>query len=259
MFTFSKFNSKKSTVLFFLSAVILFIVLFFLKSVVLEILRVPLAVQSNLTREFKGLFTYKFVLNENAILKNQIDILRRDIIMLGELKLENERLKNLLALQENSKFITVAAKVIAWDPNSWSSGVVLDRGKKQGIGRGNIVISELGLIGRVLEVTGNTAKVMLINDPDSAFGAFVQRTRDDGLVSGSFYGGLILRYLDKDSQVGLGDLVLTSGIASNCPAGLLIGKIKSIEGDSGNLSKYCVLQSAIDLKKINEVLVIIRK
>ena len=54
---------------------------------------------------------------------------------------------------------------------------------------GNLVINDEGLLGRIVEVSGNSSKIMLVNDPDSAVGAFIQRTREEGLVLGTLLGG----------------------------------------------------------------------
>lgn len=176
--------------------------------------------------------------------------------MLDELRQENERLKKLLALKQGSLFLTVAAEVIAGFPDNWSRGVMIDKGLRAGIKVGNAVIGESGLAGRVVEVSLQTAKVMLLNDPDSSVSAFLQRTREEGLISGNIAGTLQMRYLDKDSDVAIGDVILTSGLTRNYPPGLLIGRVIGINDDPHGLDKRCLVEPFVNLKSIEEVLVI---
>lgn len=177
--------------------------------------------------------------------------------MINELRQENERLKKLLSFREQSQFTTVAAKVIARDPNNWSRGIVIDKGFKQGIRPEDVVISESGLVGRVTETTGSISKIILINDPDSSTAAIIQRTREEGLVSGTLLGVVAMRYLEKNSDVSIGDIAVTSGVTKNYPASILIGKVEQVENDAQGLGKYCVIAPEVDLKRIEEVLVIV--
>lgn len=176
--------------------------------------------------------------------------------MLFELRQENERLKKLLAFKQGAPFLTVAAEVIAGFPDNWSRGVMIDKGARAGIKAGNAVMLESGLAGRVIEVSDHTAKIMLLDDPDSSVSAFVQRTREEGLISGNIAGGLQMRYLDKDSAVAVGDVILTSGLTRNYPPSLPIGRVSGINDDAQGLSKRCLVEPFVNLKSIEEVLVI---
>ena len=230
-----------------------------LKSSIFSLFFLPLEITSSFIADTKAVLTYKFILEENIRLKKEISRSKSDSLMVTELQLENERLKKFLSLKDNYQFKTAAARVIARDPDNWSAGIIINKGSKQGITPGKLVINDEGLLGRIVEVSGDSSKIMLVNDPDSAVGAFIQRTREEGLVLGTLLGGLVMRYLDKDSDIIPGDIVLASGINQELPSGVLIGSIEAVKDDDQGLGKYCPVKTAVNLKRIREVLVIVGK
>ena len=256
-----KFNPAKfPPPLISLIVVILFFVFSLpLKSGVLSLFSLPLEIASSFIADTKAVITYKFILNDNLRLKKEISRSKSDSIRVNELQLENERLKKLLSLKDSYQFKTAAARVIARDPDNWSAGIIINKGSKQGITPGKLVINDEGLLGRIMEVSGDSSKIMLVNDPDSAVGAFIQRTREEGLVLGTLLGGLVMRYLDKDSDIIPGDIVLASGINQELPSGVLIGSIEAVKDDDQGLGKHCPVKTAVNLKRIREVLVIVGK
>lgn len=240
----------------FIIVIISFILTALLKPKLLDVFLFPLKAASSFASDISALITYKFIQSENKNLKSQLSELARDAVLLDELRQENERLKKLLVLKQDALFLTVAAEVIAGLPDNWSRGVMIDKGVSAGIKVGNAVIAESGLAGRVVEVSHQTAKIMLLDDPDSSVSAFLQRTGEEGLVSGNISGGLQMRYLDKNSGVVIGDVVLTSGLTQNYPPSLVIGRVTRINDDPQGLGKRCLVEPFVNLKNIEEVLVI---
>ena len=255
MFKIKRYTFSPPPAVFF-SVIITFILAALLKSKLLDVFSFPLKAASGFVSDFSALITYKFIQNENNNLKSQLSELARDAVLLDELRQENERLKKLLALKEGSLFLTVAAEVIAGFPDNWSRGVMIDKGAGAGIKVGNAVILESGLAGRVVEVSHRTAKIMLLDDPDSSVSAFLQRTREEGIISGNIAGGIQMRYLEKDSDVAIGDVILTSGLTRNYPSSLLIGRVSGINDDPQGLGKRCLVEPFVNLKNVEEVLVI---
>ena len=247
---------SKAAVFFFLA---LSVFIFTGKSSIVDFLRLPLQIGSSFLADVKAVVTYKFIYTENLKLKNELSQLKSEVVLLNELRLENERLRKLLSIKKDSYFNSVAAKVIARDPNSWSSGLVLNAGIKQGVKHGSIVISESGLAGRVVDVSAQTSKVILINDPNSAVACIIQRSRVEGLATGTLSGEVFMRYLQKDSDVVVGDVILASGLAADYPGPVLVGRVSSIRREQGGLGLYCLISPAADLNRIEEVLVLIEK
>lgn len=242
-----------------LTLAIIFLVFIVVRINILDIFRIPLIIGSSILYETKSILTYKFIEFENFKLKQELDSLKKDSVLLNELELENERLRKLLSLKQKLQFNTQAASVIARDPNNWSSGILIDSGKRQGVKAGDIVITDLGLVGRIIDTQKDTSRVVLINDPNNSVAGIIQRSSEEGIVSGTLLGALRMRYLDPDSDCVPGDIVVTSGLSGNYPKGILIGKIESVEVQGRSFSKVCLLEPAVDLSAVKEVLVIISK
>ncbi len=190
-------------------------------------------------------------------LSNEIGILRAKLFDLREIEQENARLKSLIGFKQKSPLRLVPARVIARSPDSWSSSVIIDKGKYNGIKRGMAVINTQGLVGRVVESAENISKVLLVNDPGQGISSIVQRSRQEGLVNGSLGSNLIMRYLPEDAQITVGDIIITSELSQVYPKGLLVGRVVNIGKEFSGLSRYAVVKPSADLSSIEEVLVII--
>lgn len=194
---------------------------------------------------------------QNARLKNETDFLKNKLNAEQEIILENTRLKNLLSFKQNSPYKLIAAKVIARSPDSWTSSVIIDKGTSSGITRGMVVVNYLGMVGKVTQTQRSTSRVSLLSDPSLSVSAIVQRSRQEGLVSGTLGSLLIMKYLPEDADINLNDTVVTSGLNDVYPKGLLIGTVVDIGKEYSGLSRYAIIKPAVNLSNIEEVLIII--
>ena len=113
------------------------------------------------------------------------------------------------------------------------------------------------MVGRILELGDNVSTVLLLTDPESGVGAVAQRSRDLGVVLGG--GGpqtLIARFFSKDADVQVGDRIVTSGMGSKFPDGLLIGEVVSVSVPQPGLVKEAVVKPSADFEHLEEVMVI---
>jgi len=251
---------KRQLINFFYFSLFIFILSLIIpafRSPVLFILRFPLKILTFLGHEANGIIFYHLNMVQKEKLTKEVEFLKQKLVNLEEVSSENERLKKLLSLKEETSYKVIAAKVIGRSVDSWSSQIIIDKGSSQGIKEGLVVISYAGLVGRIKEVSLSTAKVMLLNDLNMAVAAMVQRSRQEGLVSGTLSPNLIMRYLPKDSDVKISDTVITSGLTPLYPKGLLIGTVVQIGEEFSGLSRYCIIKPAVNLSSIEEVLIII--
>jgi len=121
-----------------------------------------------------------------------------------------------------------------------------------------VAITYLGLAGRVVETTDTTSKIMLINDPNLSVSCIVQRSRQEGLVSGSLGSFLIMRYLPKEADIKVSDVILTSGLTNLYPKGLLVGTVAEVGEELSGLARYAIIKPAVELYNIEEVLIIMQ-
>ncbi len=193
---------------------------------------------------------------ENKRLQLETITLKRRIDQLQEQALETQRLQRLLAMREASRADFLTARVVGKDATNWFKTILLDSGSLQGLRRNQPVLGPDGLVGRIVDVTLNTARVQLLTDPVSTVGGLIQRTRVTGIVTGSLGAGARMSYLPLMADVAVGDEIVTSGMGGVFPKGILIGRITSVERRSGALFQEATLQSAVDLSRLEEVLIL---
>ena len=222
----------------------------------LDVFRIPLKIISGSVYALRNIAGFRESQMQNKLLRENIANLEKELLNSKEAKLENERLRKLLDFKESDRHKFVPALVIARDPSGMNDTVIIDRGKKDKIEKGMIVISGSGLAGRVIETGWGISRVLLITDYDSTFSGIVERTRDEGAVSGNMRAGLIMKYLDLGCDVKKGDKVITSGLYGVFEKGILIGEVVSLEADSTGLYMNAVIKPDVDIRKLEEVLVV---
>ncbi len=198
----------------------------------------------------------------DAVAKQQehlalIQDLETKLLHYREMEKENQRLKKLLNFSQAPATKSIGARVIGEDMTPWKKVIVLDKGSRNGIKKDMVLVAPEGLVGRVLEVEPYTARAILLPDPDSRVSALTSAGRSQGVIAGSGMDKLQMKYLALDTEVAIGEEVVTSGIESLFPKGLLIGKIELIEKDSDGLHLLAVVTPAVPFSKLEEVLCLV--
>lgn len=175
---------------------------------------------------------------------------------------ENARLRNLLNLrQQRRDFALEAAHITQWSSSNWASTLTLGKGSSCDIAIGDCVVDEYGyLVGVVTDVGLNWSTVTTILDTDSQLGALVFRTGETTVAVGDLrlmnQGKLKLSYLESESSLINGDLIVTSGLGGYYPANLVIGSVEEILTDDSGLTRYAILAPKTDMGSLVEVFVI---
>ena len=193
---------------------------------------------------------------ENVMLKQKMVELQKENYQMKEMAYANERLKRLFQFREKFSSSVIAAEVIGQDPSSWFKSVTLNKGEKDGVRRGMAVLCPEGVVGQILKTSPYHSNVLLITDYNSAIDALVQRTRAKAIVEGKGENRCQLKYLLRQEDVVVGDLVITSGLGGNYPKGLAVGEIRSVDKREHGIFQYAELVPSVDLTKLEEVLVI---
>lgn len=199
---------------------------------------------------------------QNKQLREEVELLRAQNLTASEYASENQRLRNLLGYKQVAiQFDLVAASVIGRESASWSSVIMINRGTLDGVANNMAVVTELGLVGHVLEAGLNSAKVQLLIDPRSSVGTLIQRpeSRVAGIVEGDIKNPSYPRMVNipKDSDVQVNDMVVTSGYGGVYPKGLVVGKIIEVHNEEGGLLKYGVIDTSVDFQKLEDVAIIV--
>lgn len=230
----------------------------FLRPAFLNTFNFPLGIFSFLRREAGALIFYHRNFTQKELLSKQVDFLRNKLNTYNELAQENSRLKQILAFKQKSPLRFIAARVTGESPDSWSANIIIDKGRHHGIRKDMAVITYLGLVGRVSDAQEFSSKVMLISDPNMAVAALNQRSRQDGLVTGTLGVNLVMKYLPLEPDIQINDAVITSGLTSVYPKGLLLGSVIALGREFSGLSSYAIIRPAVNLADLEEVLVIVK-
>ena len=199
---------------------------------------------------------------QNKKLRAEVEILRAQNLTASEYASENQRLRSLLDYKQAAvQFDLVAASVIGRESASWSSVIVINRGTLDGVANNMPVVTELGLVGHVMEAGLNSAKVQLLIDPRSSVGTLIQRpeSRVAGIVEGDIKNPAHPRMVNipKDSDVKVDDMVVTSGYGGVYPKGLVVGKVIAVHNEEGGLLQYGEIETSVDFQKLEDVAVIV--
>ncbi len=211
---------------------------------------------------FKSYTQYEDLQKENEKLKEELSKSLGVIRQAQKSISENEDLKKILGIKTaNPNFEFCLAEVISTEPTKWFSSFTIDKGTLDGIKKGDAVMTSDGLAGYVTEAGFNYAKVSSVIDTNFVVGGIISRTREVGVCEGEYKlmdnGKLKLSYAGKEADFVIGDTVETSGITTNLPKGLAIGKITDIKMEPHGLSQYAVIEPFADLKELKNVFVII--
>lgn len=197
---------------------------------------------------------------ENEELKNKNAELEQSLREFEIVKNENETLKEYLALSEQyGNYETKAAYIIDKDFTNYNNVFVINIGAKDGIKPNMTVISEKGLVGHIISVTDNTAKVQTIVDTSSTVSSSLTSSKDNLICKGTLLeDGTVLKatYIPTTANLVQGDKVETSGMGGIYPKGIHIGTIKSVETTKNIVDRYAIIQPAVDFDKVDTVLVI---
>lgn len=199
--------------------------------------------------------------NENEALREEIRNLRQQLVDYEVALQENEQYKQFLEIKENNQdFQVELAAVIGRSPDARFGSVTIDKGSIDGIELRDPVITADGLVGYISEVGPTYSQVITILDPTLHVGVSDARTRDTGIVEGTIalseQGRCKMSYIDRGSAVAKGDIVTTSGVGGVFPKGLMIGTVSEVQVEAHGTSLYAVLEPAVDIYAIKDVVVI---
>lgn len=197
--------------------------------------------------------------NENQNLKNKNSELEQSLRELENIKSENETLKEYLNLTEKyGEYKTMPAYVINKDISNYSKTIIINVGKEDGVEENMTVIADEGLVGHVISVTNNTAKVRTIIDTASSVSCLMSTNKESIVCKGTLESNTQLKamYISTEANIVQGDSVETSGLGGIYPKGIHVGNVKKIVSTKNITDRYALVDTTVDFNKLNTVLVI---
>ena len=229
-------------------------------SPVTQLIALPLeglaAIDRGIRETWNHYIALQGVYEENQALQKTIYELKGQVTQLRERTIISEQLFGLLAFQEESPMETVAARVIGRNATNWYRALIIDKGEGHGISQNMGVITQAGVVGRVVKTHPSTAVVLLLTDPNVAVPGMIQRGRDEGIVQGTAQGYIRMKYLPPLSPIHANDHVVTSGLTGAFPRGVQIGQIRRLEKADAELFQSAEIHPIVDFSKLEGVLII---
>ena len=218
--------------------------------------------QSVVTRTVAGVGAVKddyiALLNVRAENKRLQALVDKYLKELGEYRegySTNLYLEELLEFKEKLSFQPLAARVIGKEPTYWYQTIVVDRGRKDDVLEGMIVLAPSGVVGQVIHTGEHYSKILLANAPSSAVDAMIQKNRIRGILKGAGERGYVLHYVLKNVDVEEGDYIVTAGIGGVFPAGIPLGRVSKIHKKQRGMFQEIEVQPHVDFQKLEFVFI----
>jgi rod shape-determining protein MreC len=210
-------------------------------------------------------YTWGFVEDYFVLLgvRSQNENLRREN---GQLKIENNYLKNELSTADRARALsvfearspstTVAARVIGNGTGANSKVVFVDRGSTSGVESGMAVVTPDGIVGKVLDAYPTASLVMLITDPTFAAGVLSQKNRVHGTLKGQGHAECLVDYVQNEERVDVGEWFYTSGDDRIFPKGFPVGQVAAVQ--NGKTFKEVYVTPSGNPGSAEEVLIVLQ-
>lgn len=216
-------------------------------------------VLSSLKESLKSPFRKMFLREEENIrLKAEIDRLLIEKQRYKEVILENRRLRELLSLKERTSNYVTTAQIIARGPDQWSNTFVIDKGLFSGVKKDMIAITSKGLVGKISEVFDSYSHLLLLTDINFSVAVRLQKSRLEGIVSGTGLRKCQLKYIPYDEDIKGGEILITSGLDFLFPEGIPVGYISKFDKTGSGLFQSIEVTPFVDNRRIEEVVIITR-
>jgi rod shape-determining protein MreC len=162
---------------------------------------------------------------ENQVLKAEIARLKAVDQASAKLTAENAMLRDLTRLVPDNPVNFVSARVVGEGGGPFVRSVLINAGSRDGVARGQAVITGNGLVGRLTDVADHASRILLLTDLNSRVPVVIEETRERAILAGDNSERPSLAYLPPDARISSGQRVVTSGSGGVLPPGLPVGTV----------------------------------
>lgn len=208
-------------------------------------------------RLHQNLFQLEKIKSENQRLKQSNLELHSDLQKLKILEKKNARLEILLGSLQAREYKVNFTELISADYTPFKQRVVMNRGEKDAVYIGQVILDAYGVMGQIISITPISATGMLISDPAHTMLAQVERSGIRVLVAGTGNPRqLALRYVPMETDIREGDAIVTSGLDNRYPPHYLIGHVKRVVRPPDRSFAVISLRPAAQLDRAREALLL---
>jgi rod shape-determining protein MreC len=227
-------------------------------SLVLQPAREMMRAPTDIAAELGGFFVrHRLLQKERDALLTERARLLVSVNAAKELVRENAELRTLLQLQSRPGQQVVHAALLYQGHDWFAQRITLDQGGGAGLRRGLPVVDATGLVGQVSRVYPGSSDVTLVSSPGQLTPVLVERTGQRGLAAGSGNGQMELRYMPAQTDIRVGDRLLTSGIDRLYPAGIPVARVSRVSRSQSSpyLRVECLPLAGLDRSRAVLVLI----
>lgn len=198
-----------------------------------------------------------------AELKGEVNRLTAEIADLRTAQEENQKLREYLDFFEGRNYDHILANVVSRgvsiDPQEKNAHIVIDKGKKQGVESGLLVVNEEGVVvGKIGSVRPESSELILITNNGSQVACSVQNSdRTSGVVEGRLGLTMEMNFIPQSEEVKEGDLVVTSGLERSIPKGLAVGKVAEVNSSKNDVWQQATVEPLVDFDNLTVVSVLV--
>lgn len=186
----------------------------------------------------RGVAEIAYLREDNLRLREENARLMKWQEMARRYEYENASLRRLTQITADPTIGFISARVVGDASGSYVRTVLLNAGGKDGVRRGQITLTEAGVVGRVVELGQQSARVLLLDDLNSRIPIMLEGSRYRGILAGDNTAQPRIEFLPGNAQVSPGDRVVTSGDGGLFPPGLPIGVVSSVIDGSIRVQPY---------------------
>ncbi|MFA5658070.1 MAG: rod shape-determining protein MreC [Oscillospiraceae bacterium] len=200
---------------------------------------------------------------ENQKLKEQLGEMYNQMVDYENIKEENQYYEEILELKEEYSDLKFSppCKVIGRTTNDIYQSFFIDKGSRDGVSLHDPVITKDGIVGIVDDVELTFSRVTTILSSEYPIGAYCVRTKETGIVEGSFdyaeLGFSRMKFINRESEMKTGDIIVSSGHSGLIPKDMIIGIVSELVPDSSGLSLIAQIKPIVELESLTNVFVII--
>ena len=234
-------------------------------SVISPLQKIIYKVNDKLNGSLDFLINFSNVKQENQELREKNAELENKLVEYNRMKDENIQLRSMFDYsQANQNYNYLGCNIVGYSGGNISNGYIIDKGTNDGLKKDMIIITSVGLVGKITKADTNFSIVQTIMNENIAVAAMVESTRQ---TTGILQGGVdskneklvTLSNIPMDSEIKEGDVILTSGLGGMYPKEIRIGEVISIDLDSVGLMKKALVRPYVDFDKLDGVFVVVPK
>lgn len=205
--------------------------------------------------------TIDSLMEENDALRRELNEYKNLVYDAELIEEENDFLSEFLELkEEHLDFALEDASVLGREATNYRTLLTLSKGTLHGIAVNMPIITEDGLVGHITEVGATWSKAVVITETASAVGGYIERSGALGVVEGTYElradGLCRMVYIESESDIRIGDKVVTSGIGGVYPRGLLIGRVTEVGLDENSRTLTAIIEPTADLSSVSKVMIV---